>query len=176
MMIPIEKLKSCDVLLYKGKGFKSHLIQWGTKSLYNHVAVVVDPAINLAIESNTGHQSGVRALDLRQLDEQEIDIFRVKAEFPFNQNDVISYLVGHLGSGFDFWGVTWLGVLKVLHLKNQSNQWQKDKDYFCSELCYEAFNMGRLDIVPQVGEADITSPGDIARSERVEKIILAQTE
>jgi len=42
---------------------------------------------------------------------------------------------------------------------------QKDKDYFCSELVYEAFYRGGgLDIVPDIGEGDITSPGDIARS------------
>jgi uncharacterized protein YycO len=68
--------------------------------------------------------------------------------------------------------VLWLGVLKLLHLKDHSNKWQKDKDYFCSELCYAAFNAGGLDIVPQVGEADVTSPGDISRSERIEKIAL----
>lgn len=55
-------------------------------------------------------------------------------------------------------------------IKNAANKWQKDKDYFCSELCYEAFKFSGLDIVPQVGEADITSPGDIARSEIIQQI------
>ena len=55
-------------------------------------------------------------------------------------------------------------------LKDKANRWQKDKDYFCSELCYKAFNFAGLDIVPEVSEADITSPGDIANSSIVEKI------
>ena len=67
-MIKDEALRTCDILLYKGTDFASKLIQWGTNSLYNHVAVVVDPAMNLSIESNTGHQSGVRALDLQKLE------------------------------------------------------------------------------------------------------------
>jgi uncharacterized protein YycO len=165
-----ENLKTCDILLYKGTGFTSWVIEVGTKSLYSHVAIVVDPAISLGIESNTGHQSGVRALDLRNLDEREIDVFRVKPEFPYNPSQVISYLVAHLGADYDTWGVIGLGILKLFQFKNQSNQFQKDKDYFCSELCYEAFKTGGLDIVPQVSEADVTSPGDISRSTLLNKI------
>jgi len=75
-------------------------------------------------------------------------------------------------------GVLFLGLLKlmskIIHksLKNTANKWQKDRDYFCSELCYEAFYYGgRLDIVPDVLEADTTSPGDIAKSGVVERVV-----
>jgi len=66
--------------------------------------------------------------------------------------------------------VIFLGILKLLAkigfpLEKKANNWQKDRDYFCSELCYEAFHEGGgLDIVPDIPEADITSPGDIAKS------------
>ena len=163
-------LRSCDILLYKGSDWVSRLIEWKTQSLYSHVSVVVVPEMNLAIESNTGSQSGVRALDLRKLKIGEVDIFRVKPEHRFDPGQVISYLVGHLGASYDYWGVAWLGILKVVGAKEKSNQFQKDRDYFCSELCFEAFSAGGLDIVPQVGEADITSPGDISRSERIEPV------
>jgi hypothetical protein len=168
-------LKPCDILLYKGTGFVSHLIQFGTKSPYSHVAVVVDPAIFLGIESNTGHQAGVRAIDLRKISADQVDVFRIKPAFSFDATKIISFLVEHLGAKFDHLGVTWLGVLKGVSLltafKFQPyNQFQKSKDYFCSELCYEAFHAGGIDIVPEVGQADITSPGDIAKSSRLEKI------
>lgn len=170
-----DYLRPYDILLYKGKGPTSWLIQVGTSSQYNHVAVVIDPGIYLAIESNTGHQSGVRALDLRKIDDKEIDVFRVKAEFPYDGKKVMSFLIGCLGSKYDYLGVTWLGVLKFASLLTAFqfkpyNRFQKEKDYFCSELVYQAFKESGLDIVPQVKEADITSPGDIARSERTEKI------
>lgn len=168
-------LKVGDILLYKGTAFTSRLIEWGTQSSYSHVGVAVDPKTFLSIESNTGHQAGVRALDLRKLADHTLDVFRVKPPFSFDSDKVISFLVDHLGAGFDWLGVSWLGVLKGASLltgfKFQPyNQFQKNKDYFCSELCYEAFQTGGLDIVPQVSEADITSPADIARSERLEKI------
>jgi uncharacterized protein YycO len=70
-----------------------------------------------------------------------------------------------------------LGLLKLLEkigrpLKNVANKWQIEQDYFCSQLCYEAFKFAGLDIVPDVDEADITSPGDISRSSIVEKVNL----
>lgn len=168
----LNVLKTADILLYKGKGFRSWLIQWGTKSPYNHVAIVVAPDMALGIESNTGTQAGVRAFDLRKIESGEVDVFRVKANFAFDSNKVVSYLVGHLGAGYDWMGVTWLGVLKAFRLQEQANRFQKEKDYFCSELCYEAFLNGGLDIVPEVSEADVTSPGDIARSSVVESVKL----
>ena len=163
-------MKACDILLYKGTSWLSHLIEWRTQSPYSHVSVVVDPASHLAIESHAGSQSGVRPLDLRNIRVEAVDIFRVKPEFEFDSKAVISFLVEHLGRPYDYAGVLWLGVLKLLNLKAESNRFQKDRDYFCSELCYEAFMAGGLDIVPQVGEADITSPADISKSPVLEKI------
>ncbi len=162
--------QTCDILLYKGTGFVSKLIKWKTSSPYSHVSVIVGAETNLAIESNTGSQSGVRAVDIRKVKAEDIDIFRVKAGKVFAAEKVISYLVDSLGSKYDIPGVFWLGIMKVFNLKEKANQFQKDKDYFCSELVYEAFNSAGLDIVPEVGEADITSPGDIARSSVLQKI------
>lgn len=168
-------LKSCDILLYRGRGFVSRLIQWGTKSPYSHVAVVVEPSIFLAVESSPGHQSGVRAIDLRKLPAEELAVFRIRSEFSFDPEKVISFLVAHLGASFDYTGVAWLGILKAVGLLTSLthrpyNRFQKEKDYFCSELCYKAFQAAGLDIVPEVGEAETTSPADIASSARLHQI------
>jgi uncharacterized protein YycO len=170
-----EHLKVCDILLYRGAGFTSWLIQAGTKSEYSHVAVVVGPEIFLGVESNTGHQSGVRAMDLRKSDGQKVDVFRIKNSSDFDPEKVISFLVGHLGAKYDTPGVVWLGVLKAASFMTggavkKHNQFQKEKDYFCSELVYQAFKEGGLDIVPQINAAEITSPGDIANSPLIVKV------
>ncbi|MCK4463098.1 MAG: hypothetical protein KAU58_02170, partial [Candidatus Omnitrophica bacterium] len=116
---------------------------------------------------------GVRARNIEKIKE-EYDVYRIKSEFSYNLNNVISYLVNKLNTRYDYFGVFFLGILKILSkiglpLKNKANTWQKDRDYFCSELCYEAFHKGGgLDIVPDVEEADITSPGDIAKSNVLE--------
>lgn len=173
-----KKLEPLDILLYKGTDFTSWLIEVGTSSKYSHIAVVVDPEISLGIESNTGHQSGVRAFDLRKVPYINVDIYRLKAEYKakVQKEQAISFLIDHLGAKYDWWGVIFLAFLKLISLttfgltKYWHNSFQKDKDYFCSELCYAAFSFAGLDIVPAVPEADVTSPGDIAKSEIVQKI------
>jgi uncharacterized protein YycO len=169
-MLDLKTLKTCDILLYRGTGFVSRLIQWRTKSVYSHVAVVVGTDMNLAIESNTGSQAGVRALDLRKLDVKAVDAFRVQPGHAFKPEKVISYLVECLGCNYDLPGVVWLGVLKTLNMKEKANRFQINRDYFCSELVYAAFHAAGLDIVPQIGAAEVTSPGDIARSPILSKI------
>ncbi len=144
----------------------SKLIAWGTNSKYSHVAICVSAEMNLAIEAIT--RGGVRARDIRKIKEK-YDIYRVKEDYIYNLNKVISYLVTKLNLKYDYFGVLFLGLLKLLAkiglpLKDKANKWQIDRDYFCSELCYEAFNASGLDIVPEIPDADITSPGDIAKS------------
>ncbi len=166
-------MKAGDILLFKAeKDWLSKLIAWGTNSVYSHCAVCVSPEMNLTIEALT--RGGVKARDIRQI-EEKYDVYRVKDEHPYDINKALSYLVGTLNNRYDYFGVIFLGILKLLAkigipLKEAANKWQKEKDYFCSELCYEAFNFAGLDIVPEVPEADITSPGDIARSAVVEQV------
>jgi hypothetical protein len=164
-----------DILLFKAeKDWTSRLIAWGTNSPYAHVAICVSPEMNLAIEAQT--RGGVRARDIRQIT-QEYDIYRVKAICPYDLNETISYLVSKLNCNYDVLGVMFLGILKAFAklyfpIKTTANKWQKERDYFCSELCYEAFCFGGgLDIVPDIPAADITSPGDISKSRVIEKIM-----
>lgn len=166
-------MKAGDILLFEGEGFVSWLIKWGTGSKYSHVAVCISPKMNLAIEAISC--GGVRARDIRHIKEK-YDVYRIKESYAYNLNSVISYLTNMLNKRYDYFGVVFLGILKLLSkiglpLKKAANKWQKDRDYFCSELCYEAFNQGGgLDIVPQIEEADITSPGDIAKSPVIEVV------
>jgi len=173
--IIMSNLKPGDIILFKpGGDLFSRIIAWGTKSPYSHVAICVSPKMNLAIEANT--RGGVRAIDLRKIT-REIDIYRIKEEHQFELEGVISFLVEQLNNRYDLLGVIYLGILKLLSIilrkpfKNAANKWQKSRDYFCSELCYEAFlKGGGLNIVPKNDMADITSPGDIARSKIIELV------
>ena len=164
-------MRAGDILLFQGKGMMSRLIRWGTRSPYSHVAVSVSPEMNLCIEACSG---GVRARDIRKI-KDFYEVYRVKEGYSYELDKVITFLVDKLNRRYDFFGVFWLGFLKFLRLiglrflEKMSNEWQRSRDYFCSELCYEAFwEGGGLDIVPDVDEAAITSPGDIAMSSVVE--------
>ena len=173
-----KELEPLDILLYKGKNFISWVIEVETSSAYSHVALVVDPELSLGIESNMGFQSGVKAFDLRKLSMAEVDVYRIRPDFltKVNKEKARSFLVGHLGARYDLRGVIGLGLLKIISLitrgwtRKWNNDFQKNRDYFCSELCYAAFISAGLDIVPAVPEADVTSPGDIAKSAIIQKI------
>ena len=163
----ISAIKPGDMLLFKGEDGMSKIISWGTGSPYSHIAVCVSPHMNLAIEAIAG--GGVRARDMRQITEA-FDVYRISEKHPYNLSETISYLISKLNSSYDLWGVVFLGFLKImahigLPFQKTANTWQKDRDYFCSELCYEAFRYGGgLDIVPDLPDTSVTSPGDIAES------------
>ena len=167
-------MKTGDILLFKAeKDFLSKIIAWGTNSLYAHVAVCISDDGKFIIDART--RGGVKK---RSTDEIVVayDVYRVKSVYQYNPKGIIAFLESKLNSKYDYFGVAFLGLLKLLAkirfpFKNFANKLQKDKDYFCSELCYEAYHEGGgLDIVPDLPEADITSPGDIAKSRVVEKV------
>jgi hypothetical protein len=164
-------MKTGDILLFKAeKDFLSWLIAWGTNSKYSHVAVCSSDDGKFIIDART--RGGVKK---RKVDEITVgyDIYRIKEGYSYNVTKTITFLESKLNSRYDYFGVAFLGLLKLLAklglpLTNAANLWQIKRDYFCSELCYEAFyHGGGLDIVPDVPEADITSPGDIAKSKVV---------
>ena len=169
-------MKSGDIILFRAeKKPLSRLIAWGTESTYSHVAVCVSAELDIAIEAMT--KGGVRARAISEI-EEPVDFYRIRGENKVNLRKTIAFLVKQLNNRYDYLGVIYLGFMKLaakvlgsVVWKNKANKWQKEKDYFCSELCYEAFSFGGLDIVPEVGQADITSPGDIARSSVIEKVV-----
>ena len=164
-----------DILLYRGTGFNAWFIKFLTKSRYSHVAVVVDPGTSKGIESNTGHRSGVRKFDLSKLDMSAVDVYRLYPQYQVEVKTVIGYLDDRLGARYDWFGVIFLGFLKLLSLLTLTilkphNWWQRKQDYFCSELVWEAFASDGIDLTPQTGGSDITSPGDIAESPMLQHI------
>ena len=171
-----------DILLCKGADPVSQLIKWGTKSIYSHVAIIASARLGLIIEAIP--QGGVRAISVKNYT-TPYDLYRIKDDYKYDLNQVVAFLIKMLAKGYDFKSVILLGwklflrnlrLLKLLHLKifrnkKAADQLQEEQDYFCSELCYEAFFIGGgLDIVPQISNAETTSPGDIARSNVVTKI------
>ena len=171
-----------DILLCKSDGAVPALIKWGTKSVYSHVAVMASVKLGLVIEAVP--EGGVRAI-ARQNYKTPFDVYRVKTEYAYDLAGVISYLVLRLADKYDFASAVRLGWtlalrrfklaqlfgLKLMNRKEAADKLQEDNDYFCSELCYEAFYAGGgLDIVPEVGDAETVSPGDIARSSVLEQV------
>ncbi len=170
-----------DILLCKGKGFIPWLIRWETGSIYSHVAIVASSQLGLIIEAVS--EGGVRAISVENY-KTPYDLYRIKDQASYNLSQVVAYLVRTLARKYNFksviklaWelflrklGFVRLAILKMAKQKEAADQFQKDQDYFCSELCYCAFQAAGLDIVPQINNAETTSPGDIAGSPLIEKV------
>lgn len=169
-------LRDGDILLCKGSDLIARLIQWGTKSPYSHVAVVASASLGLVIEAIP--KGGVRAIYYNNLKTPH-EIYRVKPGYSFRHAGVVAYLIAMLARSYDFASVVRLGWklalrrlkligllgLKVLRRKESADALQEGEDYFCSELCYKAYYFGGgLDIVPEVGAGETTSPADISKS------------
>lgn len=155
-------MKPGDILFFKRESGMSKIIRWFTKSLYSHVAICVSSDMNLVIEATAGL---VRAADIRTL-VGPYDVYR--ANESYDRDKVISFLVSKLNLKYDYAGVVYLGLLKLLRLKRKANTFQRDKDWFCSELVAEAFEAGGLILVP--GAASILSPKDISESPKVDLV------
>jgi len=160
-------LKVGDIFLHKGTSFVSRLIQWGTKSPYSHVSVCASPDLRLSIEAAGGK---VRACDILSFKDR-YDVYRVKSKYHCNFIGTLNFLVSSLNRPYDYLGVVYLALLKLGLQKSKANLWQKEHDYFCSELVFLAFSEGGgIDIVPEVASAEITSPSDLARSSILYKV------
>ena len=130
-------MKTGDIILFKAeKDIFSMLIAWGTNSKYSHVAVCVSPELDLAIEAIT--HGGVRARSIARIS-ANYDVYRVKKQFFYDQSKMVAYLILKLNNKYDYLGVFYLGLLKLIskifkQVKNIANKWQKDRDYFNSGL------------------------------------------
>lgn len=175
------QLKDGDILLCKGEGLIASIIKWGTGSAYSHIAIVVSAKLGLIVE--TLPEGGVRAVSIEKY-KTKFDLYRVKKEYHFNHSNVVGHITVLLARKYDFISTLKLAGkillkrfhliklygLKMMKMKKAADELQEYQDYFCTELCYEAFRAGDLDIVPQVGDAEIVSPNDIASSPILEVI------
>ena len=179
LVVPV---RDGDILLCKSNGLVPSLIKWGTGSVYSHVSVVASSKLGIIIEAVP--EGGVRAIAVVNY-KTPYDVYRVKTEIKLNLTGVISYLIKMLARKYDLVSTIKLGWkmglrklrlvklfgLKVTGNKDAADRLQEDQDFFCSELVYEAFFVGGgVDIVPQTGDAETTSPGDIAKSPIIQRI------
>lgn len=162
------RLKECDILLFPAKGWIEKLIAWGTDSLYCHVGVITSARLGIMIEAGAGRVHATAVANLHR----DYDVYRVKSKYDYQKDRVIHFLTLALNSRYDYLGVAYLGILKLLgkcgiNTKDAANKWQKSRDYFCSELVHLAFIAGGLDLVPGIPDSDVVSPADIAVSKYV---------
>jgi uncharacterized protein YycO len=138
------------ILLYRGVGWVSRVIQWQTRSPYSHAAVQLSSG--KVIEA--WHVGGVRMLDSPfdgHAKGTEIDVFGVRGGF--NPPAVEDFLLKQIGKRYDF-----LSVARFVSRRDAPD----DDRWFCSELVVAAFRMGSLSLL--AGPPSYISPRDLRLS------------
>lgn len=128
------------ILLFKGKGVVSKLIQWQTRSEYSHAAVMVGETVYEAREFK-----GVRKIELGTHSELTPESFLNCHMFTVLTNDVqdktiVDFLEKQVGKKYDYSSVARF-VSRRQASRKASGKW------FCSELVYAAFQQAGIDLL-----------------------------
>lgn len=135
------------------------VIQFGTDSEIYHVA----PELSYPLFVDALFWKGVtvrNVLNVKIPKGNYIDLYQTKEELDFDA--YTAFLESKIGMKYDKAGVFYLAWLKLKRDHHSSNKFQKDKDYFCSELAADALRAGKLSL-PESPEGTV-SPADLKRS------------
>lgn len=158
------EMKIGDVLLFKGKGIISKLIQKFTHSPYSHAAIYYKD--NLLIESDWGgvQTSGIST----KYHDADYDVFRYDKKVSMKQKkNALRFAKSQLGKGYDYGGLLGIGFDILFHKKR--NPFDSKIKYWCSELVADSYLNARIktDFRPETYKV---SPGDIANSKYFKKV------
>ena len=122
-------IKPLFILGFSQKSLPSRLIQWWTRSKFNHVALVYNPYKCLIIESRFGEGVSINPIDKHVKPNDEIYIYYIF--LPKNKyNQIMNFLVQRIGAKYD-----WTGILGFIFKMDIEDRYK----FFCSELIYDAF-------------------------------------
>ncbi|HUQ94200.1 MAG TPA: YiiX/YebB-like N1pC/P60 family cysteine hydrolase [Bryobacteraceae bacterium] len=132
-----------SILLFKGRGFLSKLIQWQTRGRFSHAAIMMrDGSI---VEAWQG--KGVRVQFLT--DYSNVERFVIPSMTDAQWDKAIAYAMSQVGKKYDYWA--------IIRFISRTAMPENDH-WFCSELVIAALN--HADVFPFVRmPASEISPG-----------------
>lgn len=128
------------ILLMKGKGIISKMIQWQTRSIYSHAAFLLPDG--RILESWQG--AGVRIRDYPQ--GPGITTFDVQIS-DRRWDDVLNFAHSQVGRPYDY-----LAVARFITRENDG----ENTSWFCSELVFEAFSCAGCQLLERVQSWEVS--------------------
>ncbi len=145
------------ILLHRGRGAISKLIQWQTRSPYSHASLLFDNG--QVVEAR--EFKGVRWLKRPDWEKEEIDVFEV--ETTPEQNSAIWIFVNcQCGKPYDYTMVARF-VSRRQETRKSSGKW------FCSELVFAAFQKAGIELLARTEPWEV-SPGLLAKSPLLKEV------
>lgn len=166
------------VAMHRGVSGIGKAIQWQTRSVYSHAALVFEAADvrfhmpdfwpregrevpvfgRVVIESREFKGVWARGLNHGRDWSEGIDLFQVEVT-PEEWLRVFGFARGQIGKGYDY-----LMVLRFVSRRQESRR--SSGKWFCSELVFAAFQKAGIDLLARTEPWEV-SPGMLSRSTRL---------
>jgi hypothetical protein len=171
-------LKPGDIVLVHGSSFSARLIQFATRSRWNHAALVARHEEDGDYTIYESDKDGVVASDLSRYGNSDIAIYRMPDLNNSERNSIVKAARETWGNQYDYPIVIW--TVKVLGWKRSGIllakivfglPWRaphiQDKYLVCSEMVQEAYSSAGF---PLTDDEYLVTPGDIAKCEKLERV------
>ena len=172
-----EQVKRGDILLYKGKGFVSHMIRVVTKSKWSHAAWVLDGNQLLESDWELFGKKGVQIEDMKTYKKKRSAFVRVNVPEEAVES-ALNIAMSKLGQRYDFrlfFGLFWQWLKCICCLGFHKPVRDSRRGWICSELIsiplHAACKYQFRDDIPVKN----TVPGDIwsaIETDRAESLLI----
>lgn len=132
------------VVLFKGGDPISWAVQWQTRSVYSHAALLI-PGTRTVIESYPG--TGVRIRHLTDKDMERVEMYDVKGMTPEMWASAIDFARAQIGMSYDWWS--------VMRFVSKSPARDNGK-WFCSELVHKAIAEQGIRLLERIPSAEVS--------------------
>jgi hypothetical protein len=164
-----NKIKDCDILLYRGKSFLSKIIRLLTKSEYSHAGIAVwwnDRLMVLeAVEKGVVLTPMSKNLKYYK---GTVYWFTSKKSIPQTKRlNMIRFAQQELGKKYSKWKLIVFGY-KILFGKDRDkkDEFRNANSLVCSHYVAQIYNYAGIDLTEDVSDA-FTLPEDIAKSDKL---------
>lgn len=162
-------IKDGDVLLYRGTGFFSRIIQIATRSKYSHTGIAAWWNDRLMVLEAVRRGVMVTPLSKNINDYHgDVEWYTCKEAVPVKKRTAMIKFAQHeLGKKYDFLKAFWLGMIYLLRRpKNPDDQLIKATKLFCSFYVAQIYNAVNIDLQPGLSDRHM-APEDISNSKKL---------
>lgn len=161
------EIQTGDVLLFRGRGPFSQLIQWGSESVYSHAGFAARWEDRLLVFQATGLGASFVSLSAAvDAYDGDVDWFvpRPDVRAQLHERRLITAAVDLLGRRYgrgQILDLMWRMAMRKF--RGRGDPSQAPREVFCSQYVSYCYRAGGFDLVPDTDDAS-TSPGDLAAS------------
>ncbi len=166
------KIRSGDVLMYRGRSLESRLIQWVTRSRYSHAGLAAWWNDRLMVMEAAAKGVVVTPLSTNVRGYHgNVEWFTCTEEIPPDERQrMIEFAQQELGKGYARWKAVLLGITILFQDdRGKRDRLRRERQLFCSHYVAQVYNAVGRDLRKGVSDR-FMSPADVANSPLLRKM------